>query len=222
MIIWLPEKMNIACSNKLLKLLEEPPVQTVFLLVSEAPEQLLPTILSRTQQISLRKLPEEDIATALQQKYGLGESLAQEIAHLSNGNFLRAIETIHLNEDKRLFFDLFVSLMRLSYQRKLREMKDWSEQLAEMGRERQKNFLVYCQQSLRENFMYNFRRSELIYMNQDERAFSQRFAPFINEGNVIGMMEELSLAQMHIEQNVNPKIVFFDFSLKMIMLLKQV
>lgn len=220
MIIWLPEKMNVQSANKLLKLLEEPPQQTVFLLVSEQPELLLETIRSRTQRLELRKLSEGDIAQALQGKYGLQPADAASIAHLAEGSMQKAIEAIHINEDSRMFFDLFVSLMRLSYQRKLREMKLWSEQVAALGRERQKNLLTYCQRLLRENFIYNFRQTELVYMTPDEQAFSTRFAPFINERNVIGIMEELALAQQHIEQNVNGKMVFFDFALKMIMLLK--
>lgn len=220
MIIWLPEKMNVQSANKLLKLLEEPPRQTVFLLVSEQPETLLATIQSRTQRMELRKLSEEVIAGALQEQFGLQPADATTIAHLADGSMLKALETIHISEDSRMFFDLFVSLMRLSYQRKLREMKQWSEQVAALGRERQKNLLLYCQRLLRENFIYNFHRAELVYMTPEELNFSTRFAPFINERNVIGIMEELALAQQHIEQNVNAKMVFFDFSLKMIMLLK--
>ena len=111
--------------------------------------------------------------------------------------------------------------MRLSYQRKIREMKQWSETLAAMGRERQKHFLTYCQRMIRENFIYNFRHPGLTYLNQDEQNFSSRFAPFVNEWNVFGIMNELSEAQRHIEQNVNARMVFFDFSLKMIVLLVQ-
>ena len=220
MIIWLPEKMNAQCSNKLLKLLEEPPRQTIFLLVSEQPEMLLTTIQSRTQRMELRKLPEGKIAEVLLDKYGLQPTDATNVAHLASGSMLKALEALHINEDNRLFFDLFVSLMRLSYQRKLREMKLWSEQVASLGRERQKHLLIYCQRLLRENFIYNFHCSELVYMSTEEQNVSTRFAPFINERNVMGIMDELALAQIHVEQNVNPKMVFFDFALKMIMLLK--
>lgn len=219
-IIWLPEKMQLACSNKLLKLLEEPPEKTVFLLVSEAPDLILPTILSRTQRFNIRKIDEASIAQVLQQKYGVQQATSVTIAHLANGSFIKALETIHLNEESQLFFELFVNLMRLSYQRKIREMKLWSEQVAALGRERQKNFLSYCQRMIRENFIYNLHQKELVYMTPDEQNFSTRFAPFVNERNVIGIMNELSEAQQHIEQNVNAKMVFFDFSLKMIVLLK--
>ena len=101
---------------------------------------ILSTILSRTQRFNIRKIEETSIADALQRKYGVQPIDSQTIAHLANGNFIKALETIHLNEENELFFNLFISLMRLSYQRKIREMKQWSEQLAAMGRERQKNF----------------------------------------------------------------------------------
>lgn len=221
MIIWLPEKMNVECSNKLLKLLEEPPTQTVFLLVSEEPDTLLATIQSRTQRFQLHGIDENDMIQALTDKFGLQISDAKSIAHRSEGNYLKALETIHLSEENRIFFDLFISLMRLSYQRKIREMKQWSETVASMGRERQKNFLTYCQRMIRENFIYNFHNPSLVYLNTEEQNFSNRFSPFVNEKNVMGIMEELSEAQRHIEQNVNAKMVFFDFSLKMIVLLVQ-
>lgn len=221
MIIWLPEKMNVECSNKLLKLLEEPPSQTIFLLVSEEPDMLLTTIQSRTQRFALYGIEEKYITERLQSQYGLQERDAISIGHRSEGNFLKALESIHLNEENKLFFDLFVSLMRLSYQRKIREMKQWSETLAAMGRERQKHFLSYCQRLVRENFMFNFQNPSLIFMNEEEQNFSKRFAPYINEKNVMGIMDELSEAQRHIEQNVNARMVFFDFSLKMIVLLVQ-
>ena len=221
MIIWLPEKMNTECSNKLLKLLEEPPQQTLFFLISEEPDKLLTTIISRTQRFQLHAIEEQSIANALIQTYGLQENDAMDIAHRSEGNFLKALESIHLNEENQLFFELFVNLMRLSYQRKVREMKLWSESLAYMGRERQKHFLSYCQRMVRENFIYNFQKPGLTYLSKDEQNFAIRFAPFINEGNVIGIMNELNEAQRHIEQNVNAKMVFFDFALKMIVLLLQ-
>lgn len=220
-LIWQAEKMNQTCANKLLKLLEEPPLNTVFLLISETPETILPTILSRTQRIHIPPIEGNSLATALQMKYGVTSGDSTAIAHIANGNLIKALETIHLNADNEMFFKLFVSLMRLSYQRKIKEMKEWSEQIAGMGRERQKSFLAYCQRMIRESFIYNFHCPELNYLNTEENQFSSRFAPFINERNVWGIMEELSEAQVHIEQNVNARMVFFDFSLKMIVLLKQ-
>lgn len=220
-IIWLPEKMNLECSNKLLKLLEEPSEQTVFLLVSEEPDMLLTTIQSRTQRINVKGIDEKALQEILVNQHGIQEQDAIHIAHRSEGNYLKAIESICLNEENKIFFELFVSLMRLSYQRKIKEMRSWSEKVASMGRERQKHFFGYCQRMIRENFIYNFHNRSITYLDNEEEAFSTRFAPFINERNVMEIMNELSEAQRHIEQNVNARMVFFDFSLKMIVLLIQ-
>ena len=221
MIMWLPEKMNVECSNKLLKLLEEPPTQTIFILISEEPDMLLPTIQSRVQRFNIHAIDKEKIAETLCLNYGLEPNDAKNIAHRCQGNFLKALETIHLNEDNQFYFEEFVSLMRLAYQRKIREIKQWSDNIAAIGRERQKNFLAYIQRMLRESFIYNFHTPDISYLSGEEQKFSSRFSPFINEGNVISIMEELSIAEQHIGQNVNAKMVFFDLALKMIVLLVQ-
>ena len=110
-------------------------------------------------------------------------------------------------------------LMRLSYQRKVKDMREWSEQLAGMGRETQKSFLQFCQRQVRENFVYNFHLSELNQQSADEAAFSRNFARFINEANVIEISEQLELAMRQIAQNANPRVVFFDLALQIIVLL---
>ncbi len=220
-IIWQAEKMRLEFANKLLKMLEEPPAKTLFILITEKSEELLATILSRSQRVNFRPIDEASINLALQTNFHIEPNQSQQIAHLANGSYTKALQTISLDEENRKFFELFVNLMRLSYQRKIREMKLWSEQVAALGRERQKRLLIYCQRLIRENFIYNLQCNQLSYMNQDEKHFASRFAPFVNERNVMGIMDELSEAQQHIEQNVNAKMVFFDFSLKMIVLLKQ-
>ncbi len=221
MIVWQPELMNIAAANKLLKLLEEPPEGTVFILVSERPEALLGTIVSRTQRIDFKPIDEEVLAQTLVERNALDERAARAVAHLAGGSYAKALAQIRVNEDAETFFDMFVSLMRLSYMRKIKDMQEWSEQVAAWGRERQKAFLVYCQRLVRENFIYNLHQPVLNYMTPRESDFAVRFARFINERNVIGIMDELADAQRDIEQNVNPRMVFFDFSLKMIVLLIQ-
>ena len=221
MIIWMAEKMNTECSNKLLKMIEEPPAQTVFLLVAENPDLLLPTIQSRVQRLTLRPIEESLISAALVERYGLTDADARQIAHASAGNWLQAVETIHIGNRSKEHIELFMTLMRRSYARDLKGMRQWADTVAGMGREPQKNFLIYCQRMIRESFICNFHRPEINYMNTDEATFTSRFAPFVNEKNIFGIMEELSEAQRHIEQNVNAKMVFFDLALKMIMLLKQ-
>lgn len=221
MVIWLPEKMNVECANKLLKLLEEPPAKTVFLLVSEQPDMLLATIVSRTQRISLHPLADEEIGRFLRERCGLMEEDARDIARRSSGSLLKALENIQLSEENQLCFELFVNLMRTAYRRDIRALKAWSEQVAGMGRERQKNLLEYCQRMVRESFVTNFHRPEMVYMNPGEEQFAVRFSPFINERNIFQIMALLEEAQVHVEQNVNPKMVFFDMALRMIVEMKQ-
>lgn len=220
-IIWLPELMHTTCSNKILKLLEEPPQQTLFILCSNEPQRLLPTILSRTQRIEVKGLSEQDIAAALVQQRGLAPEDAAHTAHLAAGNYTRALRQLSVNDDEREYFDMFVLLMRKCYLRDIKEMHAWSERVAAWGRERQKSFLDYAQRLVRENFIYNFRQPELNYLSREEANFSTNFARFINERNVIPISDELAAAQRDIEQNVNARMVFFDFALKMIVLLIQ-
>lgn len=220
-VIWLAEQMNQEAANKLLKILEEPPQQTVFILTADHPERLLATILSRTQRIEFRPLSQDEISDTLKNLNGLQAEDARYVARASEGNFIKALEQTSSNADAAQFFDLFVLFMRLCYMRKIKELHEWSQQLAQWGREKQKAFLEYAQRLIRENFIYNFHDAQLNYMTRQESEFAVRFARFINERNVIGIMEELSTAQRDIEQNVNPRMVFFDFSLKMIVLLIQ-
>lgn len=219
-IIWLPEKMKEACSNKLLKIIEEPPKDTLFLLVSEEPDKIIPTIQSRTQCVVVPRIMHTDMENALQARYGLTFEDAKLIAQQSVGNWEKAEELLSLSDEKAQYLDLFMQLMRVAYARNIRDMKAWSEQVAALGRERQKRLLDYCQRMIRENFIMNFRHDEMVYMSQAEHNFSVRFSPYVNENNIFGIMEELSEAQRHIEQNVNAKMVFFDMSLRMIVWIK--
>lgn len=220
MIIWMPERMNEECANKLLKLLEEPYPGTVFLLVSDAPDRVFGTIQSRTQRVEMRALPTSLIADSLHRKYGIDPHSALAIAHTADGNYLRACANLQVDEDTQLFFNLFVSVMRLAYGRKIKDLKAWSEEAADLGRERACHFLSYMQRMIRENYISNLHQPDLNYMNDQEAAFASRFAPFIHERNVMPIMQYLGEAENDIRQNANAKIVFFDLSIKMIMLLK--
>ena len=229
MVIWQPEKMNSTCANKLLKLLEEPPEKTLFLLVSEQKEQLLSTILSRVQEVKIPRLSEEVIAAGLQTEYSwLDSEEAKAIAHMANGSYLEALRQLN-DEAANGYFDDFVSLMRNAWlvgQKKdysaLLKLRQWSNEMADskVGREKQKAFLQYAQRQVRENYIYNFHHNQMNYQTAKEQAFSTKFAPFIHDGNVEKMMNELSKAEQQITQNGNAKIIFFDLCLQMIVLVK--
>ena len=219
-IMWLPEKMREDCSNKLLKIIEEPPQKTLFLLVSEEPDKIISTILSRTQRVDVPRIACEDVENALMARYGLTFDNAKLIAHQCAGNWDKAEELLSISEERALYLELFMQLMRTAYARNIRDMKSWSEQVAGLGRERQKRLLDYCQRMIRENFIMNFKEDEMLYMSQVERDFSVRFSPFVNERNIFGIMDELSEAQKHVEQNVNAKMVFFDMALRMTVWIK--
>ena len=220
-LIWLPERMNIECANKILKLLEEPPQQTVFLLVCEEPDKLLETIRSRVQRVDVKRIADEDIRQALIERRGLNEETAQRVTRMANGSWLKALELLSTDSENELFLDMFQTLMRLAYQRRVKDLKAWSERIAAMGRERQKRFLNYFLRLIRENFVYNFQNPDLCYMSQREEEFAKNFARFINEANVIPISELVNKAIRDIGQNANAKIVFFDMALQMIVLLIQ-
>jgi DNA polymerase-3 subunit delta' len=220
-IIWLPERMNIECANKLLKLIEEPPQQTVFIMVCEEPDKLLETIRSRVQRIDIKKIPNEAIQQALIERRGVSEEAAMRISRLANGSWIKALEALQAGSENEQFLDLFMMLMRLAYQRKVRDLRKWSETLAGFGREKQKRFLLFFLRMLRENFMYNFQQQDLTYMTQEEEGFAKNFARFINEANILPLYDLANKAIRDIGQNANAKIVFFDFALQIIVLLIQ-
>jgi len=220
-VIWLPERMNIACANKLLKLIEEPPQQTVFIMVCEEPDKLLETIRSRVQRIDVKKIDNAAIQQALVERRGIDENAAQRIARLSNGSWTKALAELQAGSENEQFLDLFIMLMRLAYQRKIKDLRKWSETMAAFGREKQKRFLQFFLHMIRENFMYNFQQLELNYMTQKEEDFARNFARFVNEANVLPIYDLTNRAIRDIGQNANAKIVFFDFALQMIVLLIQ-
>lgn len=221
LMVWLPEKMNEACANKLLKLIEEPPANTIFLLISEMPDMVIGTIQSRSQRINIRAIPTDDICRTMTDRYGLSADDAKNVAHIANGNFIKALETISLGEENKLFLEMFKGMMRNSWARNVKGMKEASETFAKLGRERQKDFFSFAQRLVRENFVYRFQLPELNYMNRDEATFASKFAPFVNERNVFELMEELEKAERHIAQNVSSKMVFFDISLRITVLIKR-
>jgi len=220
MIIWMPEKMNQTASNKLLKLIEEPPPMTIFLLVPEDTGPMLPTILSRTQLIRVPRIAEEDLLSALKKKHQLSDEILQSAVKISGGNYVKAEESLMTSEDSAYQLELFIRIMRLAYAREFQEIFEWVEELAGLGRERQKAFLAYAIRMIRENYLLNKEQVELVRMTADEAGFSKKFFPFINDRNVPGMVQELNEAIIHIEANAYARIVFLDFALKLVKLIR--
>ncbi len=221
MIIWLPETMNAFAANKLLKLIEEPPAKTLFLLVSENSEQILPTILSRTQLLKIPKIDGKSMHTALCDRFGLSPDKANDIVLFSNGNYFEAQNLINSSEEDNYNFNQFVFFMRLAYQRKIIEIINWIDEIARIGREKQKNFLIYALRLIRENFMLNINKKEIVYLTQEEFNFSEKFSQFINKENTNQIYEAINQAYSDIGMNAYNKIVFLDLALKIIKLLKK-
>ena len=221
LLVWMPERMNAACANKLLKLIEEPPARTVILMVTDTPAGILGTILSRAQRLDVRPIESEALAHALEQRHHLPADEARRIAHLSHGDLLTAERIMGSDERERLFLDIFKRIMRNAWKRDVREMKHTADELAALTREQQRAFLTYAQHMVRENFVRRFHSDDLNYLRPDEAEFSIRFSRFVNERNVFDFTNELAEAERHIAQNGNSKMIFFDLSLRITVLLKK-
>lgn len=221
LIMWLPEKMNATCANGLLKLIEEPSSDSIFLLVSDNCNAILPTIYSRTQRIELKRLSVESIAEYLRTKYNIEHKDALAVAATADGNIIQAENNLAFDSENKEFFKEFVSLMRLAYSRDLKQLREWSERIFAYKREKIRRFLKYAGRMIRENYIYNIKDPELNFMTQEEENFSVKFAPFINEGNVIKMIDELNRAEIDIAGNANGKIVLFDLAIKITILIKR-
>ncbi len=221
MIIWLPEKMNAQAANSLLKLIEEPPDKTIFLLISENTDVILPTILSRTQLIRVAPLDKESIKKGLSGKYPDSSELFEDVIRRSNGNYSEALQIIESDEMENLHFEEFTFFMRKCYMREIIEINAWIEKIAGVGRERLKLFLSYGLRMIRENFMLNLKQNEISFLSRKEEDFSIKFSAFIHKGNVHLLASEFDRAIHHIEANGYARLVLMDLSIKVIMLLKQ-
>lgn len=220
MIIWMADRMNVQCANKLLKMIEEPPSKTLFVLITENEGQILQTIRSRTQLVKFNGIDNHSMANALQQLPDTGGVNIQGLTHQANGNYIYALELISPDEEKGYLFEQFTSLMRISYKRDWMPMFDWVDNMASIGRERQKSFLLYCMKMIRENFVLNLKRPDIVFLSDQEKGFSDRFSPFINERNITSLSNEFEKAFRDISQNGNPKLIFLDLSLKIVKLIR--
>jgi DNA polymerase-3 subunit delta' len=225
MIIWMAEKMNIAASNKLLKLLEEPPEKTVFILITEDEEQLITTIKSRCQALHFPLLSESDITKYLVEIEGTDEPIAKSIAQQSDGNFNKALHLLHNDNSDEQFEQWFITWIRAAFKAKgnasvIQLLIDWSETIAKTGRETQKRFLNYCLQFFRQAMLLNYNASSLVFLHPKTANFKlEKFAPFVHSKNILDINKELNDAIYHIERNGNSKIILLDLSIKLARLL---
>ena len=221
MIIWMADKMNTATANKLLKLLEEPPQKTVFLLIAESEDDILQTILSRCQVLHFNALPEKAIADGLVTRQNMELKAALKVAHQAQGNYNKALHLLHKTNDELPFEEWFVMWVRAAFRAKgnaaaIHDLIAWSEQIAGIGREAQKQFLNFCIDMFRQALLINYNAKELVYMEPTVDKFKlENFAPFVNGSNIHDIFKELSDALYHIERNGNAKIILTDLSIKL-------
>ena len=227
MIIWMADKLNIAASNKLLKLLEEPTDRTVFILISENEEDIIQTIRSRCQVLHFNGLSEKVIAEALVSKENIESKTAVKIAHQAQGNFNKALQLLQPDSESVFFEKWFVDWVRAAFRAKgnaaaIQDLIQWSEQIAGLGRETQKKFLHFCIDMFRQALLLNYQTPSLVYMEPQVEKFKlENFAPFVNGNNINAIFKELSEAMYHIERNGNPKIILTDLSIKLTRLIHQ-
>lgn len=224
MIIWLPEKMHNVTANKLLKMIEEPPEKTIFLLVSEEPDLILPTIMSRCQFIRVPAIEQKALSAAISKKYDLPSLKADAIAKSSRGNFVKAMSLIEQDEERVKNLSRFIELMRMAYKRDVLALSDWVEEIAGAGREAQKKFLNFSLLQIRENLVMNITTAEpgVLNMAPDEADFATKFNRFITPSNAPLIADEFNTAHQHISSNGNARIIFFDMALKLVRLLRVV
>ena len=216
-IIWQPETMNEEAANKILKILEEPWDKTLFILVSERTDLLLPTIISRTQEVAVPRLKNEDLMALAQGSEGSAIDLQQlhNTARLAAGDVIEWRRLTGGGEDavRKEAFDLFCSLMRLSYNDKHLELMDWADEVAQLSREQQRSMLLHAARLLRESYMLHAGLGQISYLWGEEAKFCQNFAPFIGNQNIEYLISEIENALRQVSQNGNSRIIFTHFAL---------
>jgi DNA polymerase-3 subunit delta' len=204
----------------LLKILEEPPDKTLFLLISENPEQVVKTILSRTQMVKIPHISDDDIRSALKNKYNESQSRINYAVNLANGNYFEAVNILNKSDKEKSDFNFFVDWMRLCWKPEFAKISDWVDEISKIGRERQKLFLNYALHLIKECFERTGCGKEFSNIEESEKEVLEKFSNFINPKNILKIYEELNTASFHIERNAYPKILFMDLSIKMAHLLK--
>lgn len=221
MIVWMADKLNIAASNKLLKLLEEPPEKTIFILISENEEDIIQTIRSRCQILHFNGLSEAVIADTLVARENIDAKFAAKLAHQAQGNYNAALHLLRDKDEEHPFEQWFVTWVRAAFKAKkdaaaIQDLILWSEKIATLGREAQKKFLQFCMEMFRQALLINYETPNLVYFEPKVDKFKlENFAPFVNGNNIQDIFKELSDAMYHIERNGNAKLILTDLSIKL-------
>jgi len=225
MLIWMAEKMNTQAANKLLKLIEEPPNKTIFILIAEEEERIINTIRSRCQILHFPPLAEEDIKASLIKNYGINDTAATKLAQQANGNYNKACDLMYQDSEDIQFETWFIFWIRAAFKAKgnkaaIHDLINWSEDIAKTGRETQKQFLNFCIAFFRQALLLNYKAETLVYMEIKSDKFKlENFAPFVHNNNILEISNELQDAIYHIERNGNSKIILTDLSIKLTRLL---
>ena len=219
-LLWLPERMREDTANKLLKLVEEPFDDTKIIMVSNNARLILPTIYSRTQRIEVRRYSDAEVVGILEAR-GVDSSQAADVARIAQGNVNEALKLLNISKERLQYFDLFVELMRKAYARKVAELRAWSLEVAALGREGEMQFVDYCTRLIRESFLMHLAEGNLLTLDSAEHAFTAKFFPFINEKNVLDMIELFDEVRRDIAGNANAKMVFFDVAVRVIILIRR-
>ncbi len=221
LIMWLPESMNINAANKLLKIIEEPPASTLYLLVTDEKERIINTILSRTQCLHIPQVDLEEIKGYLDDKFNLKEEDLKHYSKLANGNIHKAKLAIEAQEETHKHLKEFTTWMRLCYSRNITETIDWVDKMNGYGREVQKDFLLFTLDMFRQSFIGHYSGESLLSLSKEQKQFLSKFSSFIHHKNITEFHQEINKAYYHLERNANAKVLFLDVSLKIYSLLKR-
>lgn len=219
-IIWMPEKLNNAAASKLLKTIEEPPDKTIIILVANDSEQILPTILSRTQLVKLAPLHDNEVAEGLISEFEMEQQLAENLAAMAEGNFFKARSLALQSGESNENFIVFREWMRLCFKKDIKGVSKWVDEISKIGRAKQKDFLKYALHLIRQCSLLNYGVDDLLTIKGDERVFMQKFAPFVNHLNLEDYISLFNEARNHIDRNANARILFTDLSYRLLMILK--
>ena len=218
MIIWLPEYMGKE-GNILLKILEEPPAQTLFILVAENEELILPTILSRTQLIRVPRISDNDLAPALVKTLSISDDAAGRLCNMAEGNYNDALKLFKASENN--YTEEFIQWMRLCYKADMGAIIKWADGMAGTGRENQKNFLIYGLNLLRECLIKGQNLDGMVRALETEKTFIENFSKLVSVHNIGGLANAFNTAHYYVERNANPKILLFNLSLQINGFLRQ-